>query len=102
MEEYEKINNLLLKNVLDYDKICGELVLRKRLPGDKLRQVGRGNTKTLKKLCTEQKTDQSLRENLPVLADDEGVIWAYGFGVAERVKTDSETNKFLIVKSEIK
>ena len=101
-KEFEKINNLLLKNVLDYDKICGKLVLRKKESGDKMRQAGRGNTKTLKKLCTEQKVDLSLRENLPVLADDKGVIWAYGFGVAERVKTDNETNKFLVIKSEIK
>lgn len=101
-EGFQKINNLLLKNTLDYDKICGKLVLRKKLAGDRMRQAGRGNTKTLKKLCTEHKTDLTLRENLPVLADDKGVIWAYGFGVAERVKRDSETKNFLIVKSEIK
>lgn len=101
-EEFQKINNLLLKNVLDYDKICGKLVLRKKMSGDKMRQAGRGNTKTLKKLCTEQKTDLTLRDNLPVLADDKGIIWAYGFGVDERVKLGSETKNFLIIKSEIK
>lgn len=101
-EEYKKVNNLLLKNVLDYDKICGKLVLRSKAAGDKLRVAGRGNTKTLKKLCTEQKIDLSLREKLPVLADDKGVIWAYGFGIDERVRTDNETKNFLVIKSEIK
>lgn len=102
LEEFQKINNLLLKNTLDYDKICGKLILRKKLAGDKIRQAGRGNSKTLKKLCTEQKTDLTLRENLPVLVDDIGVVWAYSFGVAERVKTDKQTKNFLVIKSEIK
>lgn len=102
IEEFQKINNLLLKNTLDYDKIKGEICLRTKISGDKMRQSGRGVTKTLKKLCTENAVDLHLRANLPVMADDMGVIWAYGFGVDDRVKVDPSTKKFLIIESELK
>ncbi len=100
-EKFKKINNLLLKNTLDYDKIEGEICLRTKMSGDKMRQQGRGVTKTLKKLCTENAVDLSLRDNLPVIADEKGVIWAYGFGVSDRVKTDASTKNFLIIESEL-
>ena len=38
---------------------------------------------------------------MPVVADDEGVIWVYGVGVAERVKVQKNTKKIMLVKSEI-
>ncbi len=104
-EEFEKqknVNSLLLKNALDYDKIVGKPILRKKTAGDKIRISGRGVTKTLKKLCTEEKVAIEKRDNLPVIADEEGVIWAHGFGVSERVAITNLTKKFLIVKSEIK
>lgn len=102
VKEFQKINNLLLKNALDYDKIVGEFCIRAKLAGDKMRLSGRGITKTLKKLCTENAVDLSLRKNLPVIADEIDVIWAYGFGVSERVQVDSSTKKILIVESELK
>ncbi|MBQ2237482.1 MAG: tRNA lysidine(34) synthetase TilS, partial [Clostridia bacterium] len=35
--ESKKVNNLLLNNAIDCDKISGELVIRTRLPGDNIR-----------------------------------------------------------------
>ncbi len=101
-EKLKKVNSLLLKNTLDYDKIIGEFCIRPKLSGDKMRISGRGVTKTLKKLCTENAVDLTLRDNLPVAADEQGVIWGYGFGVSERVEVDSSTKNFLILKSELK
>lgn len=100
-EKKEKVNTLLLKNSIDYDKITGEVILRKRMPGDKIRLSGRGVTKTLKKLFTENETELSVRDAIPILADDKGPIWIYGFGVAERVEVDVKTKNILLVKSEI-
>lgn len=103
-EEYQKnikVNTLLLKNTLDYDKISGEVEFRARIPGDKIRLSGRGVTKTLKKLYTESSVPLNIREKLPVLSDCNGPIWVYGFGIAERVKIDDGTEKILLVKSQI-
>ena len=85
----QKVNNLLLKNLLDCDKIIGEPVVRTRREGDKIRLAGRGCTKTLKQLYNENAIPLEMRKNLPVISDDNGVIWVCGIGVAERVKADA-------------
>ncbi len=97
----EKVNNLLLINVFDYDKICGSITVRKRQEGDKIRLQNRGVTKTLKKLFCEKKVSLDDRNSLPVIADQNGVIWVYGFGADERVKVDASTQNIAEVLVEI-
>ena len=87
----DKINSLLLKNMVDCDKIVGELVLRNRMPSDKIKLNGRRVTKSLKKLFCEADIPLSERYTLPVAADENGVVWVYSFGVAERCAVDSNT-----------
>ena len=87
----KKVNNLLLKNLIDCDKIVGEMKIRTRLPGDKIKLYGRGCTKTLKKLYNENAVAGSHRESLPIIADDDGVIWVCGMGAAERTAPDKNT-----------
>ena len=95
IENKKKINNLLLKNYLDCDKIVGKLVLRTREIGDSVKLKNKNGTKTLKKLYTEYKIPLKIRESLPLLADDNGVGWIYRIGVAERCATDKNSNKIL-------
>ena len=84
-------------NIIDCDKIVGELVVRTRLEGDKIRLKNRGITKSLKKLFTECKTPLDIRNTLPVIADDEGVVWVYSIGVCQRCAvTDNTKNAYII------
>ncbi len=87
----QKVHNLLLKNILDCDKIVGELVLRTRQSGDSVRLKNKNGTKTLKKLFCEYKIPLEERENLPVLCDDRGIVWIHKIGVAERAAADKES-----------
>ena len=98
VSESEKINNLFANNQIDCDKIVGKWILRTRLQGDKIRLQNRGITKTIKKIFTENKVPLALRDKIPVIADDKGVIWVYGIGVAERVAPNSNTDKILVVE----
>lgn len=93
-----KINNLLLKNAIDCGKINGSPIRRTRLPSDSIKLRGRNCTKSLKKLFNEAKISGEIREKLPILADDCGVVWVYKFGVSERVAVDGDTEKALIIK----
>lgn len=63
------------------DTIKGNLVVRSRQPGDEIALVGRGGTKTLKKLFIDEKVPRHLRESIPVIADDLGVVAVSGFGI---------------------
>ena len=62
----------------------GQMVLRSRLPGDELSLWG--GSKSLKKLFIDKKIPAGQREQIPVIADDKGVLGVYGIGAnRERV-----------------
>ena len=56
----------------------GPIRVRSRLAGDTIRLPG--GTKSLKKLFIDRKISAHLRERIPVLADDAGVLGVYGIG----------------------
>lgn len=89
------MKQIVHKNVLDYDCIMGELVLRSRISGDEIKLANRNCTKSLKKLFTEAKIKD--KNNVCVLADELGVVWVEGFGCAERCKITENTKKILKV-----
>ena len=66
------------------DKNCftvspvGQVVLRSRMAGDKLRLYG--GTKSVKKLFIDRKIPEHLRMNVVVVADDLGILGVQGFG----------------------
>ncbi len=97
LEKTQKINSLLLKNAFDYDKIVGKPVIRTRIEGDVIKLAGRPQ-KTLKKLYNECKIPVAQRKNLPIIADEKGIIWIMGVGVAERVKIDKNSQKIGLIK----
>ncbi len=100
-ENSNKIHKLFLNNTLDCDKIVGQLVKRTRREGDSIRLYKRHCTKTLKKLFSEYKIPINLRDSIPVLCDDAGVVWIYGIGVAERCAVSAETKKICKISSQI-
>ena len=65
-----------------------KVVLRCRLPGDEMRLSG--GTKSLKKLFIDKKIPSAQREQIPVLADELGVLAVYGLGVNQQRVSQSE------------
>lgn len=84
-----------LNNSADCDKIIGKLVFRTRLAGDSYRPVGRGVTKTLKKLFNEAKVPCEERARIPVVCDQAGIVWVKGFGVCDRVAVGQKTSEIV-------
>ena len=85
------------QNTLDYDKIKGTMYLRSRLPSDKFSSKQRGQTKSLKKLFNERMIPISMRDQIPLLVDDNGIIFIPGEGTSRLVETDEKTNTILII-----
>ena len=103
-EDFRKLKNvhdLLSINAVDCDKIIGDVRLIEKSGSDTVKLVGRGVTKTVKQLMTEKKIPLEYRKNLPIIADDGGIVWIYGIGVAERVKTDKSTKVVLYFNSRL-
>lgn len=65
------------RNIFTTD-ISGPLVVRARRSGDTIRSAG--GTKTLKKLFIDRKIPAHLRDTIPVLADDKGIVAVCGIG----------------------
>ncbi len=92
------VNNLFSNNLLDCDKIVGKLTIRSRAEGDSIRLYNRGCTKTLKKLYCENKVPLEIRESLPVISDDNGVVWVHTIGVASRCAVSKNTKRVYEIK----
>lgn len=99
MNKAQIINKNSTTDLLDYDKIKGSVVLRNRLRADKFKPAGEKHTKELRKLLQE-KFPAPERKKSAVIADELGVIWSEHFGIADRVKPD--TNSENLLKIEIK
>ena len=79
-EIHNSFNTFFFQCASIRDMIC----VASRAPGDSVRLLGRGCTKSLKKLFAEARLPLEARARTPVLYDASGVIAVYGFGIAER------------------
>lgn len=92
-KDLQNFNKHTFNNSVDCDRIIGQLKIRSRISGDRIRLKNRKITKTLKGLFNENKIPVSKRGRIAILADDEGLVWLEGFGVCERCAVTPETEK---------
>ena len=88
----ENINKKLLIIHLASDKIEGKLFVRNRRAGDQVTMFGM--TKSLKKLFQEAGVPQRLRHKIPLICDDNGIVWVPFAGLCDRVR-ESEDKSFI-------
>ena len=79
------------------DSICGNISVRQRSAGDRIRFSGKGFTTSLKKLFIEKKIPKHMRSTIPVLADEKGPVAVFGFGISD-VHAAKPGQKALMVK----
>lgn len=82
----------------DCDKIVGNITIRARQAGDKIKPAGRNVSKTLKKLFNESAYPIEKRDENIVVCDDFGIVGVIGLCADERVKVDCNTAKILTIK----
>ena len=77
IKDLKNIYNLSMQADLSSAKIGGTITLRTRLSGD-LYRFG-GMTRQVKKLFSDRKFTALLRDSLPVITDENGILWIPGF-----------------------
>lgn len=92
-KDLQNFNKQTFNNLIDCDKIIGQLKIRSRNSGDRIRLNSRKITKTLKGLFNEKKIPVSKRSQIAISADDGGLVWLEGFGVCERCAVTAETKR---------
>lgn len=84
-----------LTKAFDIDKIQGELIVRSRRDGDRIRPMGMGGTKKLKDLFIDLKIPREKRDSIPILCDERGILWVVGYKISEDYKIDENTKNVL-------
>ena len=85
----------------DYDKIKKCPTIRTRQTGDYLTIAdGRGGMirKSLKSYFVDQKIPRKERDRLPILAEDDHVLWVMGYRISEYYKVTENTKRILKVQ----
>ncbi|MDP4152414.1 MAG: tRNA lysidine(34) synthetase TilS [Bacillota bacterium] len=92
-----KVNCLLIKERISYDKISKNLVVRSRRSGDRIVLNTSAGGKTLKKLFIELKIPAEKRIKIPVICDGDMPIAIMGYGVTPMYKPDKNTKDIMII-----
>lgn len=80
----------------DYDRIKDTLSVRYRRTGDYLVLPG-GGRKTLKRFFIDEKVPREVRDQIPVLAEGNQVLWVVGYRISEYYKIAEDTHTILQV-----
>jgi tRNA(Ile)-lysidine synthase len=83
------------KVTVDMTKVVGRLVVRNIRPGDRFQPLGLHGSKKVGDYLTDRKLPAVLRDEVPVVCDEKGIVWLAGYEIAERVKIDSTTKEVM-------
>lgn len=87
-------NKLSTTEKLSFDNIVGSLSVRNRRTGDKIK-VNNIN-KSVKKLFIDKRIPKEYRNIIPIIIDDEGIIYIPFVAVADRVKVNKDSKAITI------
>jgi len=79
----------------DYDQLKLPLFVRKRQAGDQMCVFGQHSAKKLKDLLIDAKVPRIIRDHIPVVCDQEDIIWVCGIRRSEKGRITSTTKKIL-------
>ena len=84
--------------MIDCGKINSTLVLRKPSADDFIVISKDGGSKKLSRYFTAEKVERELRQDIPVVADGNEIVWIVGMRLSERYKVDSETQTVAVIE----
>jgi tRNA(Ile)-lysidine synthase len=76
---------------LDADTLAAELEVRAWRPGDRMRPLGLGGSRTLQDLFTDRKVPRERRAQVPVVLSDGEIAWVAGVATGERFRATGAT-----------
>ena len=94
-----EINYLFINKIaFNYDIIAENLIIRSKKVGDSYHPYGRKIGKSLKKLYNEAKIPIPIRDYNPIIADNSGIRWVFGFGADESSKITDQTHVIMMIE----
>ncbi|MBI5197833.1 MAG: tRNA lysidine(34) synthetase TilS, partial [Nitrospirae bacterium] len=82
----------------EWDRVSPPLEVRNRRSGDRFCPEGMGGRhQKLKQFMIDRKIPRPLREDIPILASPEGILWIIGWRADERFRVSESTRKVIEV-----
>ncbi len=81
--------------IFDFEQLVLPLVVRSRLPGDRFRPLGLNGQKKVKEFFIDHKVPEAVRDHVPIVADQQEILWVAGFRQSEYGKITATTKKIL-------
>lgn len=100
-EELNMINKEKNVRNFDFDKIKGDLRIRNRKNGDRIIPFGMKGTKKIKDYFIDEKIPKELRDKVPLILDDENILWVVGYRTNEIYKVTEDTKMILEIEYKI-
>lgn len=97
VEGISSINMGRYVKCFDYDKVNGSLSIRNRKPGDRFVPFGMNGSKKLKDYFIDEKINKDIRKKIPLLIDDENILWVVGYRTSDLYKVTKDSKKILVV-----
>ena len=94
-DSYSKVYKISIQQTVDFDIIKGELYVRERRDGDSY-TYGK-MTRKLKKLFNDKSIPPERRQYIPVICDDDGILWVAGFGVRDGGAKNAKNKLYIAV-----
>ncbi|MBI9017273.1 MAG: tRNA lysidine(34) synthetase TilS [Phycisphaerae bacterium] len=88
-------NKTFESEMIDADKIEGQLYVCARKPGDKFKPLGSSGKKSVSDIFTDIKLSPIRRDQIAMVCDNKGILWLMGHRIADRVKATTKTKKLL-------
>lgn len=106
VEILENIGSLDLKKEMntmyfDFSKVSGSLKVRNRIDGDKFIPFGMSGQKKIKDYFVDEKIPRELRNQIPLIVDDEKILWVVGYRTSEAYRITKNTKNILKISYEI-
>lgn len=76
---------------VDLDLVQGALCVRYREPGDRFKPFGMQESKKLKRFMIDEKIPEAKRHKIPLVCDENRIIWVYGYRMSEEVRVGQST-----------
>lgn len=93
----KKIRNEVYTKYFDYDRIINSLQIRTRRTGDVIAVDDSGHHKRLKQYFIDEKIPQPMRDEIPLLACKDHIVWVIGYRIGAEYKVTDTTERVLKV-----
>jgi tRNA(Ile)-lysidine synthase len=84
--------------VMDRERILGKVRLRNWEPGDRIQPFGMTGSKKVQDIFVDAKIPREMRHRIPIIADEEKVIWVVGLAMSDCVRITENTSERLLLR----